>query len=685
MGPQQTDLDSLGLTGLNPPQASRRGGRVHGYADGGAPDDINPNPYISMGDVGSGYLVPPGADPAGSWNNLPDSGVMWPAPPVRNESVVPMTDPGRPDLDYSGVSTSHNSNGDRWTTYSGGPPPEGMTRENLINSMDYPAGYTDPYTGVTPGSDKRNPTSNPLTTPLPDSDSPFMQASYRPVKGIGNYAPEGIAPTSSTETEGNKDFWSSHAKLWPALMSAGASMLASRSPFPSVALGEGALQGLSTYSSQVKNEQDVQRRAKELSQKADEFNQKMALDTKKELLASMKPVVIGQKVDAYGQKIPVYAIVNPLNGEYLDPTTHKPIDINSKSGSSPPVGQVQTISTDANIDYKNGVPVINDQATGKIYPVTSTATLNPEDAPVPASERPPEWQGNESNFDNLRPAPPRSFVDENGQMHGEMFLKELSKQNPGMAGVIKQIDEGRQLPPTGMMLRTPYGQQLQQYLAQYDPDFDSANAKTRAGTLAKFKYGKGADALTSFNTSIQHLGELRKAVEDLDNWNNVPQISNWIRSGQGQLPAVFGDEYQKAVAKFNSARTAVTDELTRAFRLSGGNVHDIKAWENNLDPRAAKTSQVATIEEAVHLLDGRIESVGNEFNRGLHLSRDPISLLSPKAKETVNALREGKVPGTISAPNAGTGPKVGDTKQFRNPAGGPPLTGVWDGRSWKPQ
>lgn len=689
---------------VGPVMDSYRGGVVHGYADGGTPDfglddpdfsDFSPSgvmydtqqgiPADSKKDS-SGYLIPDGANPDGAWNNLPDSGVL----PVGykgqdserikgrdlnddigitdlNLGITPSgivktpIDSVTPSADTSKYGVLHNTQGDSFVGTS--QPPEGLNHNNLIKSMGYPTGFTDPSLGIVRKSNPPPQRGNDdvQLASYKDGDVTTSGVSGHHDSQSGNngwrmYMPDPNNPQNQQKTtsSGGIDL-SANSKLWPALMAAGAGMLSSASPFRGVGLGQGATAGIEAYNNQVKQEKSEKLSQAHIDLEGQKLFQAQQRAQEEYDLKAATPHVMGQVEDALGNKKNIYGVFDKESGRVL------PVNTGHQENQSPigrpivnPTGP-QTISaegpstTTGGPAYdKNGTPTFVNPTDGKTVQVTTPVTgPAPEDSSeFTGANKPAEWKGNETPIDQVRPAPPKSFIDENGIPHGDMFLKELTKSDPGLASVVKQIDEGRQLPPTGMMLRTPYGQKLQQAVAQYDPDFDAANAKTRAGTLAKFKYGKGADALTSFNTSIQHLGELRKAVEDLNNWNNLPQISNWLRGGaQGQLPAVFGDGYQKAVAKFNASRTAVTDELTRAFRLSGGNVHDIKAWEKNLDPYGAKTSQITTIEEAVHLLDGRIESVGNEFNRGMHLSRDPISLLSPKAKETVDALREGKVPG----------------------------------------
>jgi len=80
---------------------------------------------------------------------------------------------------------------------------------------------------------------------------------------------QGVAPPSGID-------WSANGKLWPALISAGFGMMASRSPFPGVAIGEGGQQGLQTYSTLRQQEaqrgmkqQEIDMEARKLAQAAD--------------------------------------------------------------------------------------------------------------------------------------------------------------------------------------------------------------------------------------------------------------------------------------------------------------------------------------------------------------------------------------------------------------------------------
>ena len=93
----------------------------------------------------------------------------------------------------------------------------------------------------------------------------------------------GVAPARS----GPNIDWSANSKLWPSLMAAGFGMLASRSPFPGVAIGEGGLAGLQTYQTatqqerqNVLSEKKVDLEAKRLAQQLDLQSKHLELQNK---------------------------------------------------------------------------------------------------------------------------------------------------------------------------------------------------------------------------------------------------------------------------------------------------------------------------------------------------------------------------------------------------------------------
>ncbi len=216
-------------------------------------------------------------------------------------------------------------------------------------------------------------------------------------------------------------------------------------------------------------------------------------------------------------------------------------------------------------------------------------------------------------------------------LHGEDYLKTLDK---GQADQVKALADGRQAFPSGFALRSPYWQRMLTEVSQYDPSFDAVNYQSRAATRKDFTSGKSAQNITSFNTAIGHLGTLADAADKLGNsWSPAYNtVANWVVTQAGS----------PQVTNFNTARTAVTDELTRAFRGTGGNVHDIVEWTKNLNDAGSPGQLRGAIRQAVDLLRSRIDSVGEQYSRGMGKTSDPMQLLTPRARETLAKLPGGE-------------------------------------------
>lgn len=241
---------------------------------------------------------------------------------------------------------------------------------------------------------------------------------------------------------------------------------------------------------------------------------------------------------------------------------------------------------------------------------------------------------------------------------GDDYLATLP---PQVATQVRSISEGRLPVPSGFALKSPYWQQMMQHVSQFDPNFDAINYGARAKTRNDFTSGKSAQNITSFNTAIGHIDTLDKSIDKLGN-TNVPMMNRVRNMLRGQTDT----KYQANLKEFSSAKQAVVDELTRAFRGTGGSVHDIKGWEETINAADSPAALHAATKQAVDLLNSRIESVADQYNRGMGTSKDPVELLSPKARDTLKRLNDG---GSKSGPRPGD---VVDGYRFRGGHPGDP-------------
>ena len=241
------------------------------------------------------------------------------------------------------------------------------------------------------------------------------------------------------------------------------------------------------------------------------------------------------------------------------------------------------------------------------------------------------------------------------QLTGEDYLKTL---DPSVANQVKAIVDGRMQVPGGMAMKTPYWQGMMQHVTRVDPNFDAINYNARSKTRQDFTAGTGARNLASFNTAISHLDTLNKAVEALDNSDYT-----MLNSASNAIAGFGNKDRQVKIKNFGVARDAVAEELTKAFKGTGGSLTEVEGWQKLLNEADGKAAQMAAIKQGIDLLEGRIAAVGDQYNRGMSLTKDPLELLSPKAREVLIKLK--------------TGLTGKDQSKASNPAsGGAPITGT---------
>jgi hypothetical protein len=234
-------------------------------------------------------------------------------------------------------------------------------------------------------------------------------------------------------------------------------------------------------------------------------------------------------------------------------------------------------------------------------------------------------------------------------LSGDEFLSSLSE---GRANLIKGIAEGRIAPPTGFAQKSPQVQALLRQVAQYEPDFDLTLWKSRNAMQTNATSGKIGQNIASFNTAIGHIDNLDKSIEDLDN-SRFPFANRPLNF----IASQFDPQTQIALKNFNGAKTAVIDELTRAFRGTGGNVHDLVEWEKEINDSDSPQALHAATKKVTELLRSRIEALGDQYNRGMQFKvpKEPLDLLSPKSKEAIQRISEGVPKGSaVPSPQPAT-------------------------------
>jgi hypothetical protein len=213
----------------------------------------------------------------------------------------------------------------------------------------------------------------------------------------------------------------------------------------------------------------------------------------------------------------------------------------------------------------------------------------------------------------------------NPDLKGDEFLKSLPAPE---ATQVKALAEGREPFPSGFSMARL--QPLIQAVSQYDPNFDAVNYMSRYRTRQAFTSGQESRNITSLNTVIGHLDNLKQLGEALNN-NDIP-LANKVLN---HIATAFGSS---KVTNFDTAKNAVADELERTFRGTAGSVTGIKGWSEQLTSDASPEQQKGAWKVLGNLLDSRVDALGDTYSRGMGKTTDGLTLLSPKSQTAYEEL-----------------------------------------------
>jgi hypothetical protein len=225
---------------------------------------------------------------------------------------------------------------------------------------------------------------------------------------------------------------------------------------------------------------------------------------------------------------------------------------------------------------------------------------------------------------------PTSAIPDNAiDLHGDDFLKTL---DPTTSTQVRSIVEGRTPYPTGMLLKTPFGQKLAQYVTQADPTFEAGNAAARVkmqGDLSTGKLGQNNNAL---NTAIGHLGELSEAATKLNNWDN-----QYVNTVKNKFNTVTGSP---EATNFSTIRDKVAEEFTKVYRGSGGSEADIKREIENLSTANSPAQLHGAIANMARLAQSKIDANESQYKNTMGPMVRYSPMVSDKTRQTLDTLEQ---------------------------------------------
>lgn len=581
-------------------------------------------------DIGSGGFSPDGMGSMQAIGSAPEAGFGFGAlyrrggavePQYRDRITVPRRhfDEGGPVTmaGFGAGSMMPDSFDDRFYVPS---PPSDPKKYNLL--QDYGASQPDAFEGrgMPAGHIAEIPTPRPRpglsNDDMPELPREITQGSSRPVAGLGAdtgssdamaFADDRRAPiagvaeqprdqeTPATTDEQPRDAETARSGLFglnlspetrQGLLAAGLGMMASRSPFLGQAIGEGGLQGLSTYSGaqkatreEAKSKADIEHGRKQLEQHAKEAADRLAQDTRKlESTEAHQNAVLDEQQKQHRMALKA------------------PVTLGSDPRTGMPILAVPRLNKSGDIDYH----LIGPNGQISDTPIGQAATPGPQSEASPANA-PIRTAALETGSVSDAPKPGEGIIQHNQRLaqsgafdygtDAPYIEKGLDVPEPApLAGrsvqALKTDAEyylqTSKLPPVVRgnspvaLVQQKYQNAVKNYagaLAQsrgMKPD-EVAEAWRTAPGMLRFVLGADGRSTVSLGTAVRHLDTIKQLA---DAWKEGSTIGNWQTWNRvtSSVRREFGDQ---SVSNLESAARIVGPEIIKALGVAGaGTEHD---------------------------------------------------------------------------------------------------------------
>ena len=273
-------------------------------------------------------------------------------------------------------------------------------------------------------------------------------------------------------------------------------------------------------------------------------------------------------------------------------------------------------------------------------------------------------------------------------LHGADFLQTL---DPQTAGQVQSIIDGRTPYPTGMLLKTPYGQKLAAFVTQADPSFEAGNATARVKARQDFTAGgpnSVAGTILAGNTALSHMGAQSDQVAGLGNYNAPfgATIVNGVKNAVNSTGAAGAP-----LATFNAINGRLAEEMTKFYRGTGGTEADVERDMANISPNMTPTQLNAGLAALAKLTQGKLDALQARWHNAMGPMVPDFPITTPEAQHAMDTVmgRAGGAQGGVANPPAiptlpgvtapreapafaPSGPKVGDVVKGHVYKGGDP-------------
>lgn len=206
---------------------------------------------------------------------------------------------------------------------------------------------------------------------------------------------------------------------------------------------------------------------------------------------------------------------------------------------------------------------------------------------------------------------------------GEEFLSTIPQN---WRRLVKQIGDYMVDPNRAVAARGGSRERVMQWVAQYNPAYDSSLFSNRAPTRRAYTTGTQGQQITALNTAIGHLDQLASLTEQLNNSSFTPANRVW-----NELRQMFGDA---APTNFETLKESLAAEVDAVMSKGAATVSGRQAAKEQMHNASSPQQLAGYVRTLIPLLGSRLSALDYAYHQAMGAD-DPFKALSGPARSVL--------------------------------------------------